>query len=32
MLYRKIEVAVYQHLSGNSDKVLIVSGARQNRK
>ncbi len=29
MLYRKIETAIYQHLSGNSDKVLIVSGARQ---
>lgn len=29
MLYRKIEVPIYQHLSGNSDKVLIVSGARQ---
>ena len=29
MLYRKIEAAIYQHLSGKSDKVLIVSGARQ---
>jgi hypothetical protein len=29
MLYRKIEHTIYEHLSGNSDKILIVSGARQ---
>ncbi len=29
MLYRKVQHAIYQHLSGNSDKVLVVSGARQ---
>ncbi len=29
MLYRKIESTIYQHLSGDSDKVLVVSGARQ---
>lgn len=29
MLYRKIERIIYEHLTGNSDKVLIVSGARQ---
>lgn len=29
MLYRKVQRIIYQHLSGNSDKVLVVSGARQ---
>lgn len=29
MLYRKVQHIIYQHLSGNSDKVLVVSGARQ---
>ena len=29
MLYRKIESAVYQRLSSATDKVLVVSGARQ---
>ncbi len=29
MLYRKIEPVIYNHLSGPSDKVLVVSGARQ---
>ena len=29
MLHRKIEVAIYHHFSENSDKVLMVSGARQ---
>ena len=29
MLYRTIETAIYRHLSGTSDKVLVVSGARQ---
>lgn len=29
MLYRKIESAIYQHLTSGSDKVMIVTGARQ---
>lgn len=29
MLYRKIEKVIYQHLTANSDKILIVTGARQ---
>lgn len=29
MLYRTVEAAIYQHLSGNPDKVLVVNGARQ---
>lgn len=29
MLYRKIESTVYQHLISDSDKVMIVTGARQ---
>lgn len=29
MLYRKIEHTIREHLSGDSDKILIVSGARQ---
>ncbi len=29
MLYRKIEHTIYEHLSGKSDKILVVSGARQ---
>lgn len=29
MLYRKIEHTIYQHLSSNTDKILVVSGARQ---
>ncbi len=29
MLYRKIEHKVYEHLSGKTDKILVVSGARQ---
>lgn len=29
MLYRKIESVVYEHLSSNDNKVLVVSGARQ---
>lgn len=29
MLYRKIEHVIYEHLSSNSDKILVVSGARQ---
>lgn len=29
MLYRKIEHTIYEHLSSDSDKVLVVSGARQ---
>lgn len=29
MLYRKIESTIYQHLSNDSDKILVVTGARQ---
>ncbi len=29
MLYRKIEMSIYEHLTSGSDKVLIVTGARQ---
>lgn len=29
MLYRKIEHIIYEHLSGEADKVLVVNGARQ---
>lgn len=29
MLYRTIEHAIYQHFSENSEKVLVVNGARQ---
>ncbi|MCM1178235.1 MAG: AAA family ATPase [Bacteroides sp.] len=29
MLYRKIEHTIYEHLTGNHDKILVVSGARQ---
>lgn len=29
MLYRKIEQSVYEHLANESDKVLVISGARQ---
>lgn len=29
MLYRKIEKPIYEHLSSDSDKILIVTGARQ---
>lgn len=29
MLYRKIEKAIYEHLVGDTDKVMVVSGARQ---
>lgn len=29
MLYRTIESAIYKHLTGSSDKVLVVNGARQ---
>lgn len=29
MLYRKIEKTIYQHLTSDSDKILIVTGARQ---
>lgn len=29
MLYRKIESSIYQHLVSHSDKVLVVTGARQ---
>ena len=29
MLYRKIEPVIYEYLSSTSDKVLVVSGARQ---
>lgn len=29
MLYRKIESAVYEHLAGADDKILLVSGAKQ---
>ena len=29
MLYRKIESSIYQHLVSGSDKVLVVTGARQ---
>ena len=29
MLYRKIESTIYRHLSNDSDKILVVTGARQ---
>lgn len=29
MLYRKAENIIYERLAGNSDKILVVSGARQ---
>lgn len=29
MLYRSIEPIIYEHLAGNSNKVLLVNGARQ---
>ena len=29
MLYRKIEKSIYEHLMSDSDKVLVVCGARQ---
>ena len=29
MLYRKIESTIYNHLKGKSDKILVVTGARQ---
>ncbi|MDE6702162.1 MAG: AAA family ATPase [Muribaculaceae bacterium] len=29
MLYRKIEMSIYEHLTSGSDKVLVVTGARQ---
>lgn len=29
MLYRKIEKTIYEHLVGDTDKVMVVSGARQ---
>lgn len=29
MLYRKIEKSIYQHLSSDTNKVLVLSGARQ---
>ncbi|MDE5594864.1 MAG: AAA family ATPase, partial [Muribaculaceae bacterium] len=29
MLYRKIEISIYEHLTSGSDKVLVVTGARQ---
>lgn len=29
MLYRKVEKSIYEHLAGDSDKVLVVTGARQ---
>lgn len=29
MLYRKIEEVIYEHLAGDTNKVLVVSGARQ---
>ena len=29
MLYRKIEMSIYEHLTLGSDKVLVVTGARQ---
>lgn len=29
MLYRKIEKTIHQHLSSKSDKVMVVTGARQ---
>ena len=29
MLFRKIESTIYNHLSGPSDKILIIEGARQ---
>lgn len=29
MLYRKVESTIYEHLASDSDKVLIVCGARQ---
>lgn len=29
MLFRKIESAIYNHLTGESDKILVIEGARQ---
>lgn len=32
MLYRKIEKAIYQHFTSDTDKILVLSGARQTGK
>lgn len=29
MLYRKIEKTIYEHFTGDNDKILVVTGARQ---
>ncbi|MBD5258552.1 MAG: AAA family ATPase, partial [Barnesiella sp.] len=32
MLYRKIETDIYQHFTSGSDKILMLTGARQTGK